>query len=321
MGKTNEGKIFPLSALPDHLSTSKTMDEIVPIVRDQIEEDVFAPRPPTRMDRVCSVKDIVHKKIAAALCLTTVKNEDKFDLSKILEATKDHIIRPLYEFDSNSLFNIYADIPIWVKHPDYNRIDWVNKFLSYMWPYLDKPYPDGGYTLSYSRPLPLRLQSASSSVSFLIVLLITAAADGDMGLFNSRGSSSLNQLFLQGVILTHNLCKGLASLSEMLKTTSLYCINEEQEKEMKHEFGQTCDWIKKLSGTFGWSANMESSDGLHERNKCFPSTQSSENLNAASQASPNDDDDALRALSESTVAAIYVLQLVDNLCFAQEWIK
>ncbi|KAM7272408.1 hypothetical protein ACFE04_027071 [Oxalis oulophora] len=28
------------------------MDEIVPIVRDQIEEDVFAPTAPTRMDRV-----------------------------------------------------------------------------------------------------------------------------------------------------------------------------------------------------------------------------------------------------------------------------
>ncbi|KAL5987958.1 hypothetical protein ACLOJK_035720 [Asimina triloba] len=55
--------------------------------------------------------------------------------------------------------------------------------------------------------------------------------------------------------------------------------NEEKEKEMKQEFGQTCDWIKKrlgekvasvqissrlstspcvlVSGKFGWSANME----------------------------------------------------------------
>lgn len=53
----------------------------------------------------------------------------------------------------------------------------------------------------------------------------------------------------------------------------------EKEKEMKQEFGQTCDWIKKclgdrvasvqisnrlssspcvlVSGKFGWSANME----------------------------------------------------------------
>jgi len=55
--------------------------------------------------------------------------------------------------------------------------------------------------------------------------------------------------------------------------------NEEKEKEMKQQFGQTCDWIKKrlgdkvasvqisnrlssspcvlVSGKFGWSANME----------------------------------------------------------------
>lgn len=55
--------------------------------------------------------------------------------------------------------------------------------------------------------------------------------------------------------------------------------NEDKEKEIKQEFGQTCDWIKKrlgdkvasvqissrlssspcvlVSGKFGWSANME----------------------------------------------------------------
>ncbi|KAM7264056.1 hypothetical protein ACFE04_001739 [Oxalis oulophora] len=36
MEKTNDGKIFPLSALHDHLSTSNTVDETVPIVRGQI---------------------------------------------------------------------------------------------------------------------------------------------------------------------------------------------------------------------------------------------------------------------------------------------
>ncbi|KAM7274013.1 hypothetical protein ACFE04_028677 [Oxalis oulophora] len=51
-GEKKRRKDFPLSALPDHLSMSKTMNEIVPIVRDQIEEDVFAPTAPTRMDRV-----------------------------------------------------------------------------------------------------------------------------------------------------------------------------------------------------------------------------------------------------------------------------
>ena len=55
--------------------------------------------------------------------------------------------------------------------------------------------------------------------------------------------------------------------------------NEEKEKEIKQEYSQTCDWIKKrlgdkvasvqisnrlssspcvlVSGKFGWSANME----------------------------------------------------------------
>lgn len=31
---------------------------------------------------------IVHQKTAAALCLTTVKNEDKMEFSRILEAIK-----------------------------------------------------------------------------------------------------------------------------------------------------------------------------------------------------------------------------------------
>lgn len=31
---------------------------------------------------------IVHKKTASVLCLTTMKNEDKMDFSKILEAIK-----------------------------------------------------------------------------------------------------------------------------------------------------------------------------------------------------------------------------------------
>ncbi|XP_031742060.1 synaptotagmin-3 isoform X3 [Cucumis sativus] len=29
------------------------------------------------------------------------------------------------------------EIPLWVKSPDYDRVDWLNKFLSAMWPYLD----------------------------------------------------------------------------------------------------------------------------------------------------------------------------------------
>ncbi|GFP95988.1 synaptotagmin-3 [Phtheirospermum japonicum] len=30
------------------------------------------------------------------------------------------------------------EIPLWVKSPDYDRVDWLNKFISDMWPFLDK---------------------------------------------------------------------------------------------------------------------------------------------------------------------------------------
>ncbi|XP_050243045.1 synaptotagmin-3-like isoform X2 [Quercus robur] len=51
---------------------------------------------------------------------------------------KEPISRPIHEFDTNSLLDILPEIPLWVKHPDYDRIDWLNKLLSDMWPYLDK---------------------------------------------------------------------------------------------------------------------------------------------------------------------------------------
>jgi heat shock protein beta len=107
--------------------------------------------------------------------------------------------------------------------------------------------------------------------------------------------------------------------------------NEEKEKAMKQEFGQTCDWIKKrlgekvasvqisnrlssspcvlASGKFGWSANMErlmksqttgdtaSMDFMKGRRvfEINPEHPIIRNLNAAYQTSPNDDD-ALRAI-------------------------
>ncbi|KAM7269426.1 hypothetical protein ACFE04_024923 [Oxalis oulophora] len=62
---------------------------------DPIELVVWLPALCRKMEiPYCIVKGksrlgaIVHKKTAAALCLTTIKNEDKFDLSKIFEATK-----------------------------------------------------------------------------------------------------------------------------------------------------------------------------------------------------------------------------------------
>ncbi|GLT27436.1 hypothetical protein SLA2020_024330 [Shorea laevis] len=107
--------------------------------------------------------------------------------------------------------------------------------------------------------------------------------------------------------------------------------NEEKEKVMKQEFGQTCDWIKKhlgnkvasvqisnrlssspcvlVSGKFGWSANMErlmkaqsvgdtSSLEFMKGRRVFeinPEHPIIENLNAAYKSNPNDED-ALRAI-------------------------
>jgi Ca2+-dependent lipid-binding protein len=51
---------------------------------------------------------------------------------------KDIKVRPLVEYDTISLEKMLPEIPLWVKNPDYDRIDWLNKFLEHMWPYLDK---------------------------------------------------------------------------------------------------------------------------------------------------------------------------------------
>ncbi|XP_022745862.1 synaptotagmin-3-like isoform X1 [Durio zibethinus] len=54
------------------------------------------------------------------------------------KTVKELITRPLYELDDSALQDLLADIPIWVKCPDYERVDWFNKFVTDMWPYLDK---------------------------------------------------------------------------------------------------------------------------------------------------------------------------------------
>ncbi|XP_071932079.1 heat shock protein 90-6, mitochondrial-like [Coffea arabica] len=107
--------------------------------------------------------------------------------------------------------------------------------------------------------------------------------------------------------------------------------NEEKEKEMKQEFGQICDWIKKrlgekvagvqisnrlstspcvlVSAKFGWSANMErlmkaqtmgdssSLDFMRSRRifEINPEHPIIKTLNAACQSNPNDEE-ALRAV-------------------------
>ncbi|GFP93391.1 synaptotagmin-2, partial [Phtheirospermum japonicum] len=47
-------------------------------------------------------------------------------------------IRPLADQTSEGLQKLLPEIPLWIKNPDYDRLDWLNKFVEYMWPYLDK---------------------------------------------------------------------------------------------------------------------------------------------------------------------------------------
>eukprot|EP00252_Welwitschia_mirabilis_P011420 TRINITY_DN2566_c0_g1_i1.p1 TRINITY_DN2566_c0_g1~~TRINITY_DN2566_c0_g1_i1.p1 ORF type:complete len:539 (-),score=134.39 TRINITY_DN2566_c0_g1_i1:317-1933(-) len=51
---------------------------------------------------------------------------------------KDPIIRPIGELDSKTLERLLPQIPLWVKNPDYDRVDWLNRFVRELWPYLDK---------------------------------------------------------------------------------------------------------------------------------------------------------------------------------------
>ncbi|VFQ62465.1 unnamed protein product [Cuscuta campestris] len=46
--------------------------------------------------------------------------------------------RPLAEQDSDCLQRLLPEIPLWVKNPDFDRLDWLNRFVETMWPYLDK---------------------------------------------------------------------------------------------------------------------------------------------------------------------------------------
>ncbi|KAG4212697.1 hypothetical protein ERO13_A01G002900v2 [Gossypium hirsutum] len=50
----------------------------------------------------------------------------------------DPEIRPLVEENQETLQKMLPEIPFWVKNPDYDRLDWLNKFLEYMWPNLNK---------------------------------------------------------------------------------------------------------------------------------------------------------------------------------------
>ncbi|KAL9263372.1 Synaptotagmin-3-like protein [Drosera capensis] len=51
---------------------------------------------------------------------------------------KDPFVRPIQEMDKETLQELMQEMPHWIKSPDYERVDWLNKFISEMWPYLDK---------------------------------------------------------------------------------------------------------------------------------------------------------------------------------------
>ncbi|PWA82446.1 C2 domain, Synaptotagmin-like mitochondrial-lipid-binding domain protein [Artemisia annua] len=51
---------------------------------------------------------------------------------------EDPVVRPIFELDTTSLLDLVPEIPLWLKNPDYDRVDWLNKFVLNMWPYLDK---------------------------------------------------------------------------------------------------------------------------------------------------------------------------------------
>ncbi|KAD2804808.1 hypothetical protein E3N88_38185 [Mikania micrantha] len=55
-----------------------------------------------------------------------------------IEEFEDPVVKPLSELDVTGLLDLIPEIPLWLKNPDYDRVDWLNKFVSSMWPYLDK---------------------------------------------------------------------------------------------------------------------------------------------------------------------------------------
>uniref|UniRef100_A0A3Q7XPC5 Synaptotagmin-3 n=2 Tax=Cicer arietinum TaxID=3827 RepID=A0A3Q7XPC5_CICAR len=51
---------------------------------------------------------------------------------------QDPVVRPISELGPIALQELLPEIPLWVKTPDYERVDWLNKFLFDMWPFLEK---------------------------------------------------------------------------------------------------------------------------------------------------------------------------------------
>ncbi|KGN61930.1 synaptotagmin-1 isoform X1 [Cucumis sativus] len=51
---------------------------------------------------------------------------------------KNPEIKPLTEPDPETMQRMLLELPLWVKNPDYDRMDWLNSFIDYLWPYIDK---------------------------------------------------------------------------------------------------------------------------------------------------------------------------------------
>ncbi|KAL5069452.1 hypothetical protein RYX36_020339 [Vicia faba] len=51
---------------------------------------------------------------------------------------KNPVVRPISELGPIAVQELLPEIPLWVKTPDYERVDWLNKFLLDMWPFLEK---------------------------------------------------------------------------------------------------------------------------------------------------------------------------------------
>ncbi|KAI9086873.1 hypothetical protein K1719_031196 [Acacia pycnantha] len=51
---------------------------------------------------------------------------------------KEVKVVPISDLGPNAMQELLSEIPVWMKSPDYERLDWMNTFLLYMWPSLDK---------------------------------------------------------------------------------------------------------------------------------------------------------------------------------------
>ncbi|KAH9621047.1 hypothetical protein KSS87_022685 [Heliosperma pusillum] len=51
-------------------------------------------------------------------------------------------ISSIHEWDSSTLQDLMPEMPNWIKSPDYERVDWLNKFMLDMWPYLQTAISD-----------------------------------------------------------------------------------------------------------------------------------------------------------------------------------